>query len=262
MEFIKEGDTRRFVRWGLAVIIILAVFLGVKTIGALKDLGENDPVFNSVSVVGDGEVFVIPDIATFSFGVSVDAKTVSEAQSQVTEKTNSLIEKLESAGIEKKDIKTTNYSVWPKYTYERVVCTPGYCPPSNPVPDGYTTSHTITLKIRDTEQAGEILALVGDNGATDISNISFTTDDPDQAVNEARAEAIADAKAKAKLLSKDLGVRLVRVVNFFDSSSPSQPIPYGMGEVAMMKAADSVAPTIPTGENRVRVSVTVVYEIR
>ena len=117
---------------------------------------------------------------------------------------------LKELGIEQKDIKTTDYTVWPKYTYESTICLPAYCPPSKQVPDGYTANHSVSVKVRKVKDAGRALALAGEKGATEISGISFTVDDPDKTLNEARAKAIADAKSKAKLLSKELGVRLVR----------------------------------------------------
>jgi len=119
------------------------------------------------------------------------------------------------------------------------------------------------VKVRSTEDAGKALALVGENGATNISNITFTVDDPDKILDEARAEAIQDAKEKAGSLAKALGVRLVRVVSFYDNTGGG-PMPY-YGEAMggdMMKVSSAPAPTIPTGENKVTVNVMVVYEIR
>lgn len=269
-DFVKESDKNKLLKWALWALILLTVFLGVQTLAAFKGLRTTDPVTNSISVTGEGEVVTVPDVATFSFSVSADAANVSDAQSRVTEKMNAVLAALEALGVEEKDIKTSGYSVWPKYRYESAVsypCTPNSCPPSpggRQVLEGYTANHFVTVKVRNTEDAGRALAVAGDNGATDISGISFTMDDPDQALEEARALAIADAKTKAKVLSKDLGVRLVRVVSYFDSTQ-NPPMPYGMGHdgdmAVMMKSAES-SPTIPQGENKVRVNVTVTYEIR
>lgn len=260
---INTEETKRIFKWLWIVLIVLAIFLTVEIFGALKDLRGINPAYNSISVSGVGEAVSIPDVASFSFGVSVDAKMVSDAQTQVTEKMDAILSGLEALGIEEKDVKTTNYSVWPKYTYEPTVCTLNFCPPSRQIADGYTVSHNVSVKIRKTEEAGQALALVGEKGATDLSGISFTIDDPDKILDEARAEAIKDAKEKAKMLSKELGVRLVRVVSFYDNTGGG-PTPYyaeGMGG-DMVKTTMASAPTIPTGENKVMVNVTVTYEIR
>ncbi len=255
-------EVQKILKWVWVVLIVLAIFLAVETFGALKDLRSINPAYNSISVSGIGETVSIPDLATFSFTVSADAKSASDAQAQVIEKIDAILAGFKTLGIAEKDIKTTDYSLWPKYTYEPAICSPAYCPPGRQVSDGYTANHSVSVKIRETENAGKALALVGEKGATDISSISFTIDDPDKITDEARAKAIENAKDKAKMLSKELGVRLVRVVSFYDNTGGG-PTPYfaeGMGG-DLVKTTASV-PTIPTGENKVTVNVTITYEIR
>src|SRR3989344_8060496 len=150
-------ETQKLFKWGQIVLIVLAVFLAVQTLGALKGLRGINPAYNSISVTGEGEAVSVPDIASFSFTVSADAKSVSDAQDQVTKKMDVVLEGLKALSIEEKDIKTTDYSVWPKYTYESMVCSSTFCPPSRQVPDGYTANHSISIKIRKTQDAGKAL---------------------------------------------------------------------------------------------------------
>lgn len=255
-------EKSRLMYWGKIVLITLVVFLAAQALTTLKGLGTPDPAYNSITVTGEGEVVSIPDVAQFSYAVSATAKTVVEAQNQVTEKMDSILAGLKDMGVEEKDIKTTGYSVYPKYTYSSGVCGPTYCPPSREILEGYTTTHNVTVKVRKTEEAGKALALAGEKGATNISSINFTTDDPEKLLEEARSEAIADARAKAKVLASDLGVRLVRVVSFYENSGPRPYFgaEYGMGGDMMVKSVS--APTLPTGENKTTVSVNVTYEIR
>lgn len=244
-------------------VFLLAVFLLVQTLGSLKDLRSSTPAHETISVTGEGEAFAVPDIAVFSFSVSADASEVGTAQAQVTAKMNPIIDALKGMGIEERDIKTTDYSAYPKYVSEASICSPTYCPPSRgQVQQGYTATHSISVKVRKTEDAGKALSLVGEMGATGLSGISFTVDDPDMVTEQARAEAIADAREKAKSLSKDLGVRLGKIVNYYDNSGG--PYYYGMGGDAefAVKANSAPVPTLPVGENKVRASVTVIYEIR
>ena len=188
-------------KWIRIVLVVLVIFLSVHALGAFKNLRETDPTYNSISVSGEGEVVAVPDVATFYFTVSADGKTASTAQESVTAKMNAIILELKNQGIEEKDIKTTDYSVFPKYRYQtEMMMYPSV--PSRQVPDGYTANHSITLKVRNTEKAGILLTLVGEKGATYVSGLSFEIDDRDALVEEARAEAIKDAKEKAKLLSK------------------------------------------------------------
>ncbi len=259
---MQTPEMKEILRWGRLVLIFLAVFLAAESISALKHWHDVNPAYNSITVSGKGEAFAVPDLATFSFSVSADAKTVAEAQSKVTTKIDAIISKLTDLGIEKKDIKTSDYNVYPKYTYSSSPCSPNYCPPSKQTQDGYTASHSISVKVRKTDDAGLALAAAGDAGATNLSSISFTIDDIDQITTEARAMAIKDAKDKAEALSDELDVDLVRVVSYSDGSEGS-PMPYySERSVAGNMTVDAKAPTIPTGENKVSIVVNVTYEIR
>lgn len=260
---MKENEKNRLFKWASFAFLILGIFLIVETLNAFKDWQNVSAVYNSISVTGQGESVSVPDIATFTFNVSADAKIVSEAQAEVTKSTDAIFAGLKSLGVEEKDIKTVDYSVYPKYTYTNVsaLCSNGYCPPSKQVLDGYTVNQGVSVKIRKTADAGKALALVGDKGATNISGLNFTTDDPNKNQNEARAKAIDDAKAKANDLAKHLGVSIVRVVGYTDNFSNPVPMYGGYAGISMMKDTASV-PTIPVGENKTTASVTVTYEIR
>jgi len=257
----KEIEIKRLARWGSVALALLGLFLLVSTLGAFKDWrgGSENP--NTISVVGEGEVYTVADIATFSFSVSAEAANVTEAQNKVTAKMNATLEALKNLGIEEKDIKTTNYYVSPKYTYEPIVCSQNYCPPGRQVPDGFTVSHDVTVKVRKTDDAGRALALVGENGATNVSGLSFTTDDPTALYDEARAKAIDNATNRAEKLAKDLGVKLVRVVSFSENDG-RYPMPMYDAKNMSLEQAGSAAPSLPIGENKIVSNVTVVYEIR
>jgi uncharacterized protein YggE len=256
----REIEIRRLIKWGSFVLVMLGIFLVVETMSAYKSFRSQDIAYNSISVTGEGEVYAVPDIASFSYSVAADAPTVTEAQNQVTAKMNAILDEVKNLGVEEKDITTSNYSVYPKYKYSQGVCTNNFCPPSQQIADGFTVSHDITLKVRNTDSAGKVLAAVGSKGATNVSGLNFTTDDPSKIQDQARAKAIADAREKAKTLAKNLDVDLVKIVSFSDNSYPT---PYPMyGGVAMDKAVSTQAPTLPVGENKVTSSVTVVYEIR
>jgi uncharacterized protein len=266
--YLPSTHKQRLLKFGSLTLLMLIIFLAVETLATFKNL-RNIPARDTISVFGVGEIFAIPDLATFSFTISADAREVSLAQKMVSDKMTGVTKALEDIDIDKKDIKTVGYSTWPKYVYvnDAVVCTPTYCPPQRPgrqVPDGYTTSHSVIVKIRKTEDVGKALGLVGEKGATNISNVTFTIDDLEKINNEARALAIADAKSKAKTLSKELGVRLVRIVGYDDSSGDyPYSVPYSADVRSFVEPAlKDFAPTIPTGENKIEMSVTVTYEIR
>lgn len=222
----------------------------------------------SITVTGIGEVFAAPDIATFSFTVESKEVEASAAQNKAAETMNTVLSYLKEAGIEEKDIKTEYYNLMPQYEYPEVVCTGFYCPPQRGEPKliGYQVSQSVSVKVRDTNKAGELISGVGQRGAMNVSGLTFTIDDEESIKDEAREMAITDAKEKAETLAKSLGARIVRMNGYWEDQG-GYPIPYGMGGGYDMKAADaammeSVAPELPTGENMVTVRVNISYEIR
>ena len=253
-----------------AALGVLAVFLFIAAIGELRGLrfiGTGVPATNTVTVSGEGEVFAVPDIATFSVSVQEEAKEVQDAQESATKKTNEIIAYLKQQGIEERDIRTTDYNVYPQYDYIQSVCREGICPPGRQELRGYQVSQTLAIKVRDTDKAGELLSGVGSRGANNVSGLSFTIDDEDALQAEARGMAIDDARAKAAELAKQLNVRLVRVVVFYeDSGGYYPPIAYGMGGDSAFTRAEMAmaapAPDIPVGENKIVIRVNVTYEIR
>lgn len=272
-EFLNTMDATQKSRLSKAIlwtVVLLALFLGVKVLSSLKELsyiGKGVYPSNVISVSGTGEVLAVPDIASFSFSVVEEGKTVKEGQDKATKKINSILEAVKGLGVEEKDIQTTGYNSYPKYDYQQVqVCTAGYCPPGKQILTGYEVSHSITVKVRDTDKAGDVLTKVGDLGVSNISGLDFIVDDLETVKAQAREKAVADAKSKAKVLAKTLGVRLDTVVNFYENGD--YPIMYraemsadsklGLGGVATAPAV----PSIPTGENKIISNVTITYEVR
>lgn len=248
------------------VLILLALFLFVKSVGEIKAyrfIGGGVPISNSITVSGQGEIFAVPDIATFTFSVVEEAKTVKEAQDEATRKINSALELLEMKGIEERDIKTTSYNLYPRYEFVRSGVSSIKYPNGRRELTGYEVNQSITVKVRDTEKAGEILADIGAAGVSNVSGLQFTIDDEEELQREARKEAIEKAKEKAKELANDLGVSLVRVVNFSESGAGTRPVFRAFDTaIALESSVGGSAPEIPVGENKIVSNVNITYEIR
>jgi uncharacterized protein len=258
------------IKWGIAAAFILgALLLGVMAITEIKQwsfIGSGTTATNTISVSGKGEIFAVPTIAEFTLTVTKEGKDVKTAQKDMTDKMNDIIAYVRSQGIAEKDIKTTNYGVNPQYDYVQKPCPqPQYgCPGGEQKLRGFQVSQTISVKVRDnTDKAGDILANAGAKGATDIGSLNFINDEEDKLKDEARAKAIRDAKDKAAELAKQLGVTIVRVVNFSeDGGYQPQPMFQRMEKAVMMDATAGAAPSLPVGENKIQSNVTVVFEIR
>lgn len=261
-EYIK--DSHKPIQWSVvAVLVVLALFLAVQTIQSFTTMGEEDFPSKTLFVSGEGEVIATPDVAQFTFTVTEEADSVAEAQNAVTENINVALTSLEELGVEERDIKTTSYNAYPRYTYAEVTCLATNCPqPGERVLSGYEVSQTVSVKVRDTADAGEALSQVAQAGISNVSGLSFVVDDQDALIAEARSQAIADAESKVQDLAEDLNVKVVGVVGFYEHNRGSQPYyaEYGMGGDAQTQR--SSAPELPTGENSIRVQVEVTYEIK
>ncbi len=222
----------------------------------------------SISVVGEGEVFATPDIATFSFTVEAKEADATTAQTKSAETMSAVLEYLKGAGIEDKDIKTQHYNLYPQYEYPEVICTQWGCPPSGePKLIGYEVTQSVSVKVRDTAKAGEIISGVGSKGAMNVSGLSFIIDDEDALMAEAREQAIEDAKEKAEVLAKNLGARIVRMNGYWEEQGGGYPVPYYGGAsndmmMAKEESAMSRSAELPLGENTITARVNISYEIR
>lgn len=224
---------------------------------------------NTITLGGHGEVSAIPDIANIYFTIQKEGKTVKEAQDAVALIEKSALDFLKNNGVAEKDIKTSNSSFNPKYQYvydakSLMPCNEFGCPPrpGKNVISGYEASESITVKIRKVDDVGAVMQGLGTTGVSDLNGPNFAIDNEDSLKAEARKKAIDDAREKAKVLAKDLGVTLGRIANFSESGN-YYPIMYGKAE--MMDSAVSSAPApavIPKGENTISSDVTITYEIR
>ncbi len=257
----------------LVFLVILSLFFAVKLLAEFRLYGMmGSSEANTITLSGHGEVTAVPDIANVYFTIRKEAKTVKEAQAGVAVIEKKVLDFLKTKGIDKKDIKTENVSFYPKYEYQtsNQICpmtedmsNTRYCPPGKQVLLGYTASESITVKIRNTDDAGAIMQGLGTTGVSDLSGPNFTIDNEDGLKAQARKKAIDDAREKAKVLAKDLGVRLGRIANFSEGGGYGGPIYYA--KEAMMDGAtvSSAAPAeIPKGENIISSDVTITYEIR
>jgi uncharacterized protein YggE len=254
--------------WNTATVflIVLTVAAAIGVIKLTKSIGyvganpNNTP---SIDVTGTGDAYSVPDVATFSFSVTETAKTVADAQAAATTKADAALKAVRDAGVADKDIQTQSYNINPHYDYSGALCSSGYCPPGKQVLTGYDVSETILVKVRDLSKAGDIFASIGSLGVQNVNGLDFSVDNPDAVQAEARSKAIADAQSKANLLAKQLGVSLVRVMSFSESTGGYPRPIYNMGAAkAMSVAAPQAAPDIAVGQEKVTDNVTITYEIK
>jgi len=245
----------------LSVLIILFAIKAVTEIKAFKYVGAGIGSAATISFDGKGEVLVVPDIANISFSIKESGNTQKEVQNKVAKKSKATIDLLGKAGIAEKDIKTLNYNAYPQYDYGPQ-CISYPCPsPKPPKIIGFEVNQSVSVKVRQIDEVGKILDILASMGVTDLNGPNFEIDEVEKVQAEARRKAIADAKNKAENLARDLGVKLVRVVNFSEGNQGGGPVYY---EATKAVSGGEIAPLpeLPTGENKITSNVTITYEIR
>ena len=249
---------------GVAALGFLALFLAVSTVGALKGMGRTGtPATDVITVTGQGEVTMAPDVARMQATVFHTKASVADAQAETTTQMNDTIALVKTFGIADKDIRTTSYTITPHYTaYQTPSCAPGIpCPIGGQRITGYDVSQSIEITVRDLTKVSELLAGLGTLKVQNVSGPNFALEDTTAGYNAARAKAITQARQQAKLLADQLGVRLSKIISFNENSGAPYPVVYSMGGPAMESKAAS-APNVPVGENTYSASVSITYEIR
>lgn len=205
------------------------------------------------SVSAEGKEVVIPNIAELTIGLINDGSDLAKLQQENADKFNRIINFLKNQGIADKDVKTGNYSISPKYRYDKVTEIVGY-----------TISQNVSVKIRDLKNIGEILNGVVQNGANNIYGLNFIVDDEKSYLDRAREKAIEEAKGKARKIAETAGFKLGKIINITESSGYFPPYSYYsvFSEKVGSGGELSVQPKIESGSQEIKISVTITYEIR
>ena len=204
-----------------------------------------------LDISATGEVTRVPDIATISAGVVTRASRAGAALQQAANRMARVRAALKAAGVEDRDIQTSNISLNPEYKYEdgqapRIV--------------GYSASNQLSVRFRDIANAGAILDALVAEGANQISGPTLSIDTPEAALDEARALAVASGRARAALYARALGLRVVRVVSVSESGGNYAP-PQPMVMMARMEGAQADTKVDP-GEQKLQINLAMTFELQ
>jgi len=199
-----------------------------------------------------GEVTRVPDVAIISAGVVSRAPTATAALQDTADRMSRVLAALKRAGVEGRDIQTSNVNLNPEYRY-----------PQDQAPQlvGYSATNTVAIRFRDIRNSGKILdALVG-QGANQINGPSLVIDKPEAALDEARAKAIAIGRARADLYARSLGMRVVRVVSVNENGGYAMPPPVPMMARDIMVTGAAKTEIAP-GEQKLQVNLAMTFELQ
>jgi len=241
----------------LTTVTIMAVV--IVALGIIRLLNISYPVFitttaksSELAVVGEGKVDVVPDVAYVDAGVAVNnAKTVNEAQATINKVNNDIVAALAKLNVAKGDIKTSNYSIYPNYSYQDNISRI----------DGYNGNATITVKVRNTGLVAKVIEEATKVGANQVSGVRFTVEKPEIYRAAARAKAIENARQQAEKIAKSLGIKLGKVVNVVETT-PGSYAPTAMRDMALGGAGGGGSPDLEAGSQTITSVVTLYFEKR
>lgn len=221
----------------------------VLALTALARADENDKLVPSITVVGEGDVEVQPDLANVSLGVTTEAETASAALAENNQRMAQLLKTLRGLNIPDKHVQTSNFNVNPKQSYDRDRREP-------PKIVGYTVTNQVSVKVLEVSRLGAILDAVVQAGGNRVQGVGFSLAEPKPHMDQARRKAVADAHDRAQLYAGAAGVKLGAPL-LIQEQSASVPRLFLGTEV---RAAAAEVP-IAQGEQTLSARVTVTYAI-
>ncbi len=219
-----------------------------------SNVGNQPFVTNSIAVNGEGKVYATPDIFIFNVAVTETAKTTREAFQMANTKIANIRTSLKDAGVDEKDIQTTNISMYPHYNYED----------GRSRQDGYDANHQLTITVRNLEDAGKIMDSVTQVEGAQINSTRYDIDDKEEIYQEAREMAYEKAEAKAKQLADLASVKLGKVSSISDVVMDYQPVPMyanAMRSDMAMGIGGGESAELAPGQMVFTLSVNVIYSI-
>ncbi|HPZ16762.1 MAG TPA: SIMPL domain-containing protein [Sphaerochaeta sp.] len=210
-------------------------------------------VVRTIEVSATAEVTVEPDIATFSIQVSEKGETTKAAQQAANEKMGALLSTLRANGIEEKDLTTTAINLRPSYVWIE----------NKQVLEAQVASQSVTVKVRNLAVLGSIIDQLGEVSSITLNSITLDKEDKSEALEQARRQAVANARAKADLYAAEAGKEVSNVVTISEFSTASNPYSPRMKVMAMAsEAAYDMATEIPAGTLTITATLSAVFEMR
>ena len=207
-----------------------------------------------LDVVAQGRTTRVPDVAVIRAGVVSQGATAAAAMRDNADRMARVVAALRRAGVAARDVQTAQVGLQPQYRYAEN---------QPPVVTGYQASNSVSVRFRDVARSGAILDALVEQGANQIDGPSLQIDNPDAALDEARADAVRRARARAELYARAAGLRVVRVVTMAEAGEqaggPRPPVIYA----AAMRSMDAAEKTpVAAGEQEVTATLSVRFLLR
>ena len=231
--------------------MMMAGLLLVAAVPATAQPAQMVPISGTrLDVVATGEVNRVPDIVRINAGVMTQAPTATEAIRQNAQQMQSLSAALRRAGVAERDIQTSAINLNPDWRHVE-----------NRTPEliGYRAHNQVSVRFRDIRNSGRILDALVTAGANQIDGPMFLIERPEEGLDEARQLALRNARARADLYARSLGMRVKRILSVSEAGMGYMPPQAGM--MRNMDAAQAASTQIVPGEQTLATSLTVSFEL-
>ena len=228
--------------------IFLHAFLLAGLAVAGPAYAETDQPPALISVTGEAHVSVPPDLAQIDAGVTSEAKTAREASDANNAAMGKVLLALKGAGIDEKDFQTSRLSLQAENSI------PKQGAPSTII--GYRASNRVTIRLRDVTKVAGVIDTLVSAGANDIGGINFMVSQASKLLDDAREQAVADARRKAEIYAKAAGVTLGAPISISEGGAV-QPL-FRAGKMAAPMAAVPIA----QGEETLSITVGMTWAIK
>ena len=218
---------------------LLTLIMAFCVFGTSVSAQEQQPL---IHVQGTGAIAVTPNAYSVTFVIEEHGNTVSKLNTKLTADLRAVVSFLLKQGIDKTSIQSMQVRLTPRYVNS----------PQGRQQEGFTLSREIVVTDYNIENYDNVLDGVLGRGVDRIQQFSFVSTDQANAYQMALVAAVKDAKSRATLLAKELGVEIGEVVAISESGG-NMPVPVMRAE-AFAKDMSVSLPGQSTIEARINVS--------
>ena len=235
------------------LIIFMLAGVAISACAPSTIVASSAPAQRTMVVNGTGTVNMTPDIAYINLGVHTEKPTAADAVAENSTQTQLVINALKSAGVDPKDIQTSNFSIYPNSQFD---------PQTNQkIGTTYVVDNSVNVTVRKLSSLGDLLDAVVKVGANNVNSVQFDVADKSQAIKQARAQAVKDAQSQAQELATEAGLTLgpVQSISFVSNIPLPMMDTFGKGGGGVAAAASI---PVQSGQLTLSVNVDITYEIK
>ncbi len=235
---------RPFIGFGLLSVTL--VFAAMSAPVAAQD--------RTITVTGQGEVSIEPDMATVIIGVQAEADVAADALDTASASTAAILATLDVEGIAAEDIRSGAIRLNPRYSQSVLS--------SGTQITGYQAINSVEVKVMDLDRLGGLLAAVVGDGANRLDGVQFGLIDPSVATDEARRRAVVEGARLAALYADAAGVSLGELMMLNEGGSGGYRM-VEMSPVVALEMSSSPQYDVPVAAGKIEMnaSITLVYAI-